>query len=85
LRTAGESEQPPRRDGTPAPSRLPELKAPTVPVLVIQGRNDRFGMVRAARGRTVVAVEGDHGLKRDHPRLRAAVGDWLERLVDGSN
>ena len=74
---------PPRRDGTAAPSRLSELKIPAVPVLVVQGRNDRFGMVRAARGREVVALEGDHGLKRDHARLREAVGAWLDRLAGG--
>jgi predicted alpha/beta-hydrolase family hydrolase len=81
LRTAGESEQPPRRDGSAAPSRLPELELPDVPVLVVQGRNDRFGMVPGTAGRAVVVLEGDHGLKREHAQLRAAVAAWLEPLA----
>ncbi len=37
---------PPRRASAtkPSPSRLPELDAVAVPVLVVQGANDRFGM-----------------------------------------
>jgi hypothetical protein len=52
-----------------------------VPVLVVQGRNDRFGMVQAAAGRAVVVLEGDHGLKRDHTQLRTAVRAWLDHLA----
>src|ERR671922_240062 len=37
--------QPPARKGKPpAPDRLHELEAVKVPVLVVQGENDRFGM-----------------------------------------
>jgi uncharacterized protein len=94
-RTAGETgavgvlclafplQPPPHRDGTPAPSRLPELDAPRVPVLVVQGENDRFGMPGDAPGRTVVRLGGDHGLKRDHAALGVAVGAFLDRLVGG--
>jgi hypothetical protein len=85
LRTAGESEQPPpRRDGSAAPSRLSELELPLVPVLVVQGRNDRFGMVEPTAGREVVVLDGDHGLKREPARLRVAVAQWLDRLAGGS-
>lgn len=70
---------PPRRASatTPSPSRLPELDAVTVPTLVVQGVNDRFGMPPGGPDRTVVPVPGDHGLKTDLPAVQAAVGDWL--------
>jgi hypothetical protein len=39
-------------------------------------------MPPAKRGRrTVVAIRGDHGLKSDAPALRAAIGDWLPRVL----
>ena len=71
--------QPPRRT-TPAPSRLPELDAVTVPVLVVQGERDPFGMPPAGPLRTVVHVAGDHGLKTDLPAVEAAVAGWLDVL-----
>ena len=61
-------------------SRQPELDAPTVPVLVIQGTSDRFGMPAPAASRRVVQLQGDHGLKRDLPGLRDAVRAWLGEL-----
>jgi uncharacterized protein len=68
--------RPPRRSGE-TPSRLPELDAVTVPVLVVQGDRDPFGMPPESRSRRVVSVEGDHGLKRDLPGVEAAVREWL--------
>lgn len=72
---------PPRRDGTPAPSRLPELEGAGVPVLVVQGVNDRFGMVDDGPGRIVLRVAGDHGLRRDVMGIAAAVATWLSETV----
>jgi predicted alpha/beta-hydrolase family hydrolase len=73
---------PTRRAATsPAQSRLAELDAVTVPMLVVQGTSDRFGMPPAAPGRTVVEVPGDHGLKTDLPAVAAAVRDWLPGIV----
>lgn len=73
---------PPRRTGSPpATSRLPELEAVDVPVLVVQGTNDRFGMPPPAAARTVVQVRGDHSLRSDLDVLAAAVGDWLARIA----
>ena len=76
--------QPPARVGatTRAPNRQAELDGTGVPVLVLQGRNDRFGMPRSSRAlrREVVRVDGDHGLKRDHPAIAAAVTRWLGAL-----
>ena len=50
-----------------------------MPVLVVQGRGDRFGIPPVAAGRTVVEVAGDHGL-RAAGAVQAAVGDWLAAL-----
>jgi uncharacterized protein len=70
---------PPRRASAtkPSPSRLPELEVVTVPALVVQGVNDRFGMPPGGPGRTVVRLAGDHGLKADLPGVSAAVAEWL--------
>jgi hypothetical protein len=62
------------------PSRLAELDAAGVPVLVVQGASDPYGVPPGAPGREVVVVPGDHGLKQDLPAVSAAVGDWLGRL-----
>lgn len=62
-------------------SRLDELEAVSVPVLVVQGRNDQFGIPPEGPGRTVVLLDGDHGLKKDPEGLAAAVRDWLRGLV----
>ncbi|HEX8206846.1 MAG TPA: alpha/beta family hydrolase [Solirubrobacteraceae bacterium] len=59
-------------------SRQDELDLPAVPVLVVQGTNDRFGMPAPGPNREVVQIAGDHGLKKDHVTLSAAVGEWLQ-------
>jgi predicted alpha/beta-hydrolase family hydrolase len=74
--------QPPRRSGRAAtPSRLPELDAVTVPMLVVQGARDRFGIPPATARRTVVEVPGDHSLRTDLEAVAAAVEAWLPRVV----
>lgn len=70
---------PRRRDGTRA-SRLEELDGVDVSVLVIQGESDPFGMPPSAPNRTVVAVAGDHSLRKDRAAVFAAVADWLRHL-----
>ena len=70
----------PRRSGD-APSRIGELAAVQVPVLVVQGESDRFGMPPEAPGREVVRVRGDHGLKGDLPAVEAAVGSWISSFA----
>jgi predicted alpha/beta-hydrolase family hydrolase len=73
---------PPRRTGgKPPESRLSELDAVKVPVLVVQGERDRFGMPPGSASRDVVTVSGDHSLRSDLPAVAAAVRDWLDRLV----
>jgi predicted alpha/beta-hydrolase family hydrolase len=71
---------PPRRGDKPPQSRLPELEAVSVPVLIVQGESDRFGMPPEGQGRKVVKVRGDHGLKSDPEAISAAVQAWLSGL-----
>ena len=74
--------QPPARAGKPpAPSRLAELDAVTVPTLVVQGANDRFGVPPARPGRTVAVVRGDHALRSDVGAVSDAVAAWLLELL----
>jgi predicted alpha/beta-hydrolase family hydrolase len=73
---------PQRRDATgPPKTRQDELDDVTVPVLVVQGENDRFGMPTAGPRREVVRLRGDHRLASDIPGVRAAVGAWLAALA----
>jgi uncharacterized protein len=67
--------RPPRR---PEQSRAGELAAAGVPVLVVQGERDPFGgPADFPVGPTVVAVPGDHSLRRAAPAVAAAVVAWL--------
>jgi predicted alpha/beta-hydrolase family hydrolase len=71
-----------RAPGRPgAASRVDELDAVTVPVLVVQGERDPFGMPPAAEHRTVVPVPGDHGLKADLDAVASAVRGWLPSVL----
>jgi predicted alpha/beta-hydrolase family hydrolase len=63
--------------GKPEKTRLGELDAVEVPVLVIQGVSDPFGMPPDGPGRTVVRLPGNHSLAGDIGALRAAVQEWL--------
>jgi uncharacterized protein len=63
------------------PSRLPELDAVDVPVLVVQGESDSFGMPPEAPGRTVARIRGTHALKSDIDGLRQAVAAWLDTVM----
>jgi uncharacterized protein len=65
----------------PERTRQGELDAVEVPVLVVQGENDRFGTPSPDGSREVVTVAGDHGLKKDRERIATAVRDWLDRLL----
>lgn len=72
--------QPPRRSAA-AQTRLPELDAVTVPMLVVQGARDPFGIPPAAARRTVVQVPGDHSLRTDLDAVQDAVRGWLPGVV----
>ena len=71
---------PPRRGDKPPQSRLPELEAVDLPVLVVQGESDRFGMPPEGPNRKVAKVPGDHGLKADTGAVGEAVRGWLAAL-----
>ncbi len=73
-------------------TRAPELLLPAVPVLVVQGSRDGFGVPADASGRTVHVVAGaDHGfaVRRLDGRtsgqvaaeVRAVVAEWLTAAV----
>jgi uncharacterized protein len=67
--------------GRPEKTRLDELDAVEVPVLVVQGDSDPFGMPPPAPERQVVTLPGNHSLKNDLPALAAAVRDWLPGVL----
>jgi uncharacterized protein len=76
--------RPPRRSGKPAAeSRLPELDEVTVPMLVVQGERDPFGIPPATARRTVVQVPGNHSLRTDINAVVIAVRDWLPGILSG--
>jgi predicted alpha/beta-hydrolase family hydrolase len=64
-----------------APSRQSELDAVKLPVLVVQGESDPFGMPAPGPSRTVVTVKGNHSLRTDLEAVRTAVGGWLAQLL----
>jgi uncharacterized protein len=72
---------PPRRQGTPPPSRLHELDAVSVPVLVVQGERDPFGIPPSAPTRKVATVPGTHSLTTDVDAVGEAVRVWLREVV----
>lgn len=67
--------------GHPERSRLDELAGPIVPVLVVQGDRDPFGLPPAADGRRIVVVPGDHSLRSAAEPIRLAVAAFLTSLV----
>jgi len=67
--------------GRPEKSRQAEPDAVGLPVLVVQGESDPFGMPPACRDREVVAVRGNHGLSSDVEGLRDAVRVWLRSVL----
>lgn len=72
---------PPGRADDPTKSRLPELDGVDVPVLVVQGESDPFGVPPDASDRDVVQLRGNHSLRSDMPGLRSALERWLVALL----
>jgi predicted alpha/beta-hydrolase family hydrolase len=66
--------------GRPEKSRLEELDAVKVPVLVVQGESDPFGLPPDGPTRTVTRIPGTHAL-RSPAGVSAAVSDWLGTLT----
>jgi predicted alpha/beta-hydrolase family hydrolase len=72
---------PPRRSpAAELKTRQPELDAAGVPVLVVQGERDPFGLPEPAATREVVTVAGTHSLRAQAP-IAAAVEPWLARIA----
>jgi uncharacterized protein len=71
----------PKRRENPPPSRLPELEAVDVPVLVVQGEKDQFGMPPEGKNRQVTVVPGNHSLRADLDAVGEAVRAWLPRFA----
>jgi uncharacterized protein len=67
--------------GRPDKSRQAELDAVDVPVLVVQGASDPFGMPAGGPGREIVAVKGNHSLSGDAEAITTAIRDWLRTLL----
>jgi len=67
--------------GRPEVTRLDELAAVQVPVLVVQGESDPFGIPPAGGNRTVVTVAGNHSLRTDLDAVHAAITEWLASQV----
>ncbi len=73
---------PQRRSGKPAPSRLEELDAVKVPMLVVQGASDPFGVPPPGPLRTVVEVPGTHSLRTGLGPISDAVRTWLSDVIE---
>jgi predicted alpha/beta-hydrolase family hydrolase len=67
--------------GRPEKTREHELDALELPVLVVQGESDPFGMPADGPNRRVATVPGNHSLKADLDAVRAAVRGWLSEIV----
>jgi predicted alpha/beta-hydrolase family hydrolase len=74
---------PPGKADDRSKSRLPELEAVPVPVLIVQGESDPFGMPPPGPNRSVVRVPGNHSLRSTDP-VQAAVADWLPKVLTQS-
>jgi predicted alpha/beta-hydrolase family hydrolase len=67
--------------GRPEKTRLAELEAVDVPVLIVQGARDPFGMPPEAPGREVVPVPGTHSLTPGLEQAGEAIRAWLPRVL----
>lgn len=73
---------PPGKAGLPERSRAAELRAAGVPVLVISGDRDPFGVPAPADADRLVVLPGEtHALSRHPQAVAAAVTSWLRDVV----
>lgn len=68
---------PQRKADAERKTRLPELEAVTVPVLIVQGDRDPFGIPPPGPARTVVTLAGNHSLRAGVAGVGPAVASWL--------
>jgi hypothetical protein len=72
--------------GRPEVTRLPELDGAGVPVLVVQGDRDPFGMPPPGPLREVLVIAGaDHALRRELATLSRAVTDFVTTVARHAN
>jgi predicted alpha/beta-hydrolase family hydrolase len=62
--------------GRPEKTRLAELEEVRVPVLVVQGERDPFGIPPSGKNREIALVAGTHSL-RSSGAVAEAVAEWL--------
>jgi predicted alpha/beta-hydrolase family hydrolase len=67
--------------GRPEKTRLDELDGVAVPVLVIQGESDAFGMPPAGPNRRVAVVPGTHSFTRGLTGVVEAAREWLAQIA----
>jgi uncharacterized protein len=73
---------PPGMAGVPERSRAPELRAAGVPVLVVNGGRDPFGVPDAADVDRLIVLAGEtHALSRQPAAITAAVSTWLREVL----
>lgn len=66
--------------GRPEKTRLPELAAVSVPVFVVSGGKDPFGVTPRARGRRVLVLpDAVHDLRKGVDTVGSALVTWLVR------
>ena len=67
--------------GRPEKTRQPELDAVEVPVLIVQGASDPFGMPAAGPRREIAVVPGNHSLNSGLAAIGEAIEAWLRALL----
>lgn len=74
---------PPGQGGVPEKSRAGELRSARVPVLVINGDRDPFGVPDAADADRLVVLKGEtHALSKQRAAIVSAVTSWLSQLAE---
>lgn len=73
---------PPGKAGVPEKSRAGELRSAGVPVLVINGDRDPFGVPDAADADRLVVLKGEtHTLAKQRATIVSAITSWLSERV----
>ncbi len=73
---------PPGKAGDPARSRAGELRSAGVPVLVINGERDPFGVPDASDAARLVVLPGQtHALSGQSQAITAEIEAWLDQVV----
>jgi hypothetical protein len=72
--------------GRPELTRIAELDGAGLPVLVVQGDRDPFGMPPPGADREIVVIAGaDHSLKRELAHVSSVVAGFVTSVVGRAN